>query len=179
MRASRSGFTILELLLVLAILVMLAAMAFPAIETMYDDMKVQAAADHLRGRLAQARSRAIDDGRAYRIGVHPDTGDYRLAPDSPEFWGDGSAPTQSNDDTYPAPLIDQGTLPGEIVFRFAGNAPASSGGWSTLVSFLATGSAADDCSILLDREGARSIQINVRALTGGVTSKRLLGEANK
>src|SRR5436305_9227217 len=113
MRASRTGFTILELLLVLAILVMLAAMAYPAIESMYDDMKVEAAADHLRGRLAQARSQAINDGRAYRIGVKPDSGDYRLAPDSPEFWGADSAPTQSDDDTLPAPLVDQGTLPGE------------------------------------------------------------------
>src|SRR5262249_59550742 len=101
MRDSRTGFTILELLLVLAILVMLATMAFPAIENMYDDMKVQAAADHLRGRLAQARSQAINDGRAYRIGVKPDTGDFRLAPDSPEFWGDSAAPTQSDDETYP------------------------------------------------------------------------------
>jgi type II secretion system protein H len=174
MRDSRPGFTILELLLVLAVIVMLAAIAVPSIEAMYSQVRVQAAADQLRGRLAQARSQAINDGRPYRIGVKPDTGDYRIAPDSAEFWGDGTAPTASSDDIFPPPLIDQATLPSQIVFRISGN-PPSSGGWTTLVTYLPTGSAVDDCTIRLEREDSQPIEIEVRAITGGVKSRQLTG----
>jgi prepilin-type N-terminal cleavage/methylation domain-containing protein len=173
MRHRRDGFTILELMLVLAILVMLAAMALPAIETMYADVRVQAASDHVRGRLAMARTRAIDDGRPYRLGVKVGTGDYRIAPDSSEFWGDSNAATPSEDDTLPAPLIEEGTLPSEIVFQMVGGARAESGGWTTLVTFLPNGACSDDCTIRLEREDARPIEIQIRALTGGVRAQSI------
>jgi prepilin-type N-terminal cleavage/methylation domain-containing protein len=169
--ATRRGVTLLELLLVLVIIAMLAMLALPSMETMYGDVRVQSAADNLRGRLAQARTRAIDDNRPYRIGVKVGTGQYRLAPDSPEFWGDGNAPTDSTDDTYPAPLIVDDALPNDIVFSLDGSQRAESGGWSTLVSFLPTGACTNDCTIRLDRDDARPIEISVRALTGGISAK--------
>lgn len=169
MAPARRGFTILEVMLVLAVIVMLSAMAYPSLESMYADIRVQAAADHLRGRFAQGRTRAIDDGRPYRFAVKPDTGEYKLAPDSPEFWGDGSDAGAANDETYPEPLVLEDTLPSEIVFQFSSFAGAESGGWAQLVTFLPDGSCTADRTIRLEREGARPIELSIRQLTGGVT----------
>src|SRR5262245_5273726 len=92
MPGTRKGFTILELMLVMAIIIMLMAMALPEIETMYLDMRVQAGGDHLRARFAQARSRAIEEGQPYRFAVKPTTGEYRLAPDTSDYWDENSNP---------------------------------------------------------------------------------------
>jgi Tfp pilus assembly protein FimT len=157
--------------LVLAIIAMLAAIAYPSIETMYGDLRVQAAADHLRGRFALARSRAIEDGRPYRFAVQPNSGSYRIAPDAAGFWGDGMA--ASDDDSFPTPLQLDGSLPEDIAFQVADDNAVSSGGWSTLVVFLPDGSCSSDRIVRLEREGNRPVEIRIRALTGGITTQVL------
>jgi type II secretion system protein H len=171
--SDRRGVTLLELMLVLAIIAMLAAIAYPSIETMYGDLRVQAAADHLRGRFALARSRAIEDGRPYRFAVQANSGAYRIAPDAPEFWSD-SASGIDTDETYPTPLQLEDRLPEDIEFQTLQESLATAlGGWSTLVVFLPDGSCSVDRVIRLEREGNRPVEIRIRALTGGITTQVL------
>src|ERR1051326_5727702 len=130
----RKGMTLLELLFVLTVLVMLAAISYPAIDSMYGQLRVQAGADHLCGRLAEARSRAILENRPYRFAVKADTGNYRVAPDSPDQWGETAQAGQNGqlqsqqDDSAPAPLVDEGTLPHDIIFQFGAGADTDSSG---------------------------------------------------
>ncbi|MCX7699369.1 MAG: GspH/FimT family pseudopilin [Gemmataceae bacterium] len=177
--AERRGMTLLELMLVLAIVAMLAAIAYPSIETMYGDLRVQAAADHLRGRFALARSRAIEDGRPYRFAVQSNSGVYRIAPDSAEFWGDGGS-VGSDDAAFPTPLQLEDTLPEDIAFQLADDRGfGTNGTWSTLVVFLPDGSCSSDRIIRLEREGNRPVEIRIRGLTGGITTQVLPMGANR
>ncbi|TMQ33677.1 MAG: prepilin-type N-terminal cleavage/methylation domain-containing protein [Planctomycetota bacterium] len=85
-RRSRQGYTLFEVVLVLALLVLLAAITYPSLDAMYGDSKVTAAGDMVRGAWAEAQARAMDEGRAYRFAVIPNQGNYRVAPDSADFW---------------------------------------------------------------------------------------------
>src|SRR5262245_42186731 len=84
MHARRSAFTLIELLLVMLIIVMMAVLTYPNIESMYAGVKLQAAADHLVSQFATARAHAIDEQRVYRFAIQPGTSQYRLAPDDPQ-----------------------------------------------------------------------------------------------
>jgi hypothetical protein len=61
-----------------------------------------------------ARARAIDEGQPYRFGVVTDQGNYRVAPDDPNYWNGGDPP-QPNDPDHP-PLVLEKTLPKGIRF---------------------------------------------------------------
>src|SRR5262249_27782851 len=119
-RRQRSGFTLLEVLLVMAILVILMAVSFPSMMAMYGDSKVRGAADEVVGAWAEARARAIDDGIAYRFAVMPGKERYRIAPDSPDYW-DGSKETSDDADDG---KCKTGSLPSGIVFNLGQDFPS-------------------------------------------------------
>ena len=50
----RSGFTLLELILVLAIIGLVLAVAYPSLDAFLTDARLKAGADHLRARFAEA-----------------------------------------------------------------------------------------------------------------------------
>jgi prepilin-type N-terminal cleavage/methylation domain-containing protein len=177
----RRGFTLLEVLLVVAVMVILGAMAYPSIEAMYGDIRLSAAADQIRARWADARTKAIEEGRAYRFAVQED-GRFRIAPDAADFWsGGGNSGNSSGDGTDPdtdpdtPPLVAEESLPKGIVFGDETNNSdgTDSGPWTTIVRFLPTGAASADRTITLQATGYRSVQLKVRALTGAVSMETL------
>jgi len=179
MCARRSGFTLMELLLVMLIIVMVTVLAFPSLEAMYAGVKLQAAADHLVTQFATARGHAIDEQRVYRFAIEPGTAKYRLAPDEPEFWGGdtGNGNQQQDDGTAP-PVVIEGSLPGGINFdqlapgaQIAASSP-DNGSWATIVLFKPNGACSDDTTITLSNGGA-PIRVSVRSLTGTVSMKTL------
>jgi Tfp pilus assembly protein FimT len=161
------------LAVVLAILVVIAALVVPNLGTMFGDTKVSSAADLVRARWTDARSRAQEEGRPYKFAVQMDTGKFRLAPDSPEFWGNGANNNTNNSD-HPA-LILEDVLPKNVVFApnpNAGAAQNSSGGndsdWSHAVIFFPDGTASDDYNICFNAQGSRPIMLQLRGVTGSV-----------
>ncbi len=58
----RRGFTLLEMLLVLALLVVLGGLAYPALEQSLANQSLRSAADRLRAEWARARLRAMETG---------------------------------------------------------------------------------------------------------------------
>src|SRR5438105_14721693 len=139
---SRRGFTLLEVTLVMAVIVLLAAMAYPSLEAMYADIRLTAAADQIRAAWADARARAIEDGQPYRFAVLPQDGRYRVAPDS-DFQADGGgAPV--GDSELP-PLVIEDSLPKGVRFADDGLAgEGDAGGWTTLGKFQPDGTASRD-----------------------------------
>jgi prepilin-type N-terminal cleavage/methylation domain-containing protein len=175
----RSAFTLFELIVVLAIIVVVAALAVPTLEGLYSEHRVQAAADALRSGLAEARTHAMEEGQPYRFSVVFGMGNYRVAPDISDYWT-GNDP-QPPDPANP-PLILSSALPKGVRFRQQGDPageaasdtilPADSvaaNQWTTVAVFLPDGSARDDAAITLDMSGARPMVVRLRGLTGGVS----------
>jgi prepilin-type N-terminal cleavage/methylation domain-containing protein len=174
---ARAGFTLFELLLVLAIILVLGALIYPSMEGMYGSYRMTAAVDMVRASWAGARSRAIEEGRPYRFSIVPGAGKLRVAPDSDSYWsGGGSNP---DDGSNQPPLIQEDSLPKGISFARAdtgdagSTADSSGGGWSTVCTFLPDGTASDDVSIeFAARGGGQNQVLKLRGLTGVVRLQR-------
>jgi prepilin-type N-terminal cleavage/methylation domain-containing protein len=182
-RQRRRGYTLMEIVLTMAIMVMLAALGYPTIDSLYTNVKVEAASDAVRAAWAEAQAHAVNEGRAYRFAVVPGKGNFRIAPDSSDFWT-GSTPSQ-NDPDNPF-VVDCKALPTGIVFTMDGSSPppvgssdtalpedgVDPGQWHTAAVFLPDGTAQEDADITFQLDGTRPITIHLRALTGVVTVQR-------
>ena len=169
----RRGFTLLELMLVMVILVIAASLSLPAMESMMADGRLKAARDMVRARWADIRGLAMREGRPYKFSVIQQTGKFRIEPE------DVTAPSDTDD----PPTILEDSLPEPIVFvsqavgsqttggqsSTIDSGAGSSGGYETLVVYLPTGDARDDVQIMFGKEGARPIGLQLRSLTGAVT----------
>jgi prepilin-type N-terminal cleavage/methylation domain-containing protein len=170
-RNRRPGFTLIEVMLVMVIILILAAVAYPTLSAMYGDVRVKAAADQVRAAWTEARARAIEDNRAYRFSVEPGTGRFRVAPDDPEFW-DGSNGGGSTDENAPPPHIEEGTLPNSISFEVPNDLP-SDGTWTTVAVFKTDGSCDADIEIILkEDDDSTPLVVRVRAMTGAISVRK-------
>jgi prepilin-type N-terminal cleavage/methylation domain-containing protein len=181
-RSRRRGFTLLEVLLASAVLLMLAAICYPSLKSSYGYYKLTGGIDSVRAAWAMARARAIEEGRPYRFSVEPNGSHFRVAPDKADYWS-GSAPA---DDSQGKGLVLEQALPGGVRFSVngqpTGNIPedksppgkddkAKVAGieWSTTVVFLPDGTAKDDVNILFQVQGARATRLSLRGLTASVS----------
>jgi prepilin-type N-terminal cleavage/methylation domain-containing protein len=169
-RTRRPGLTLLEVMLVMVILLLLAAVAYPTLRAMYGDVRVKAAADQVRASWTEARAQAIEDGRTYRFSVEAGTGKYRVAPDDPAFW-DGSGGGQT-DENAPAPHIEEGELPNGILFEVPADLPTEAN-WSTVAVFNPDGSCEHDIEITLkEDDDSTPVVVRVRAMTGAISVRK-------
>jgi len=79
-RSTRRGFTLLELIIVLALLAMLAAIVWPLLRNPLQRSVTQRAARQLVDDLARARLNAIETGRTMAFRYEPGGGRYSIAP---------------------------------------------------------------------------------------------------
>jgi prepilin-type N-terminal cleavage/methylation domain-containing protein len=180
----RSGFTLLEMVLVCAITVIFAAISYPAIEAMYAGARLEGASDSVRAAWAEAQAHAVNESRAYRFAVVPGKGNYRVAPDSAEFWtGDGGHALADPDN--PAYVLESSLPTGMVFPEEGGSVPdvvvhdsslpddgVPVGQWVTHAVFLADGTAQDDAEVFLKYPGTRPITLRLRGLTGTTTVLR-------
>jgi prepilin-type N-terminal cleavage/methylation domain-containing protein len=161
--ARRDGFTLFELMLVMMLILIAAALSIPAIDAMMADGRVKAARDMVRARWADIRGRAMKEGRPYQFSIISGTAKFKIEPEDP------NAPS----DTDEAPLILEGELPEHVLFNLDAGGTGSSAGsdYQTLAVYLADGTARDDVQIMFGRADAPgSIGLHLRALTGAVTA---------
>lgn len=169
-RHHRPGLTLVEMILVLAIILIAVALAVPVVQSMLSDSRVNASADAVRGKLAETRARAMDDGIPWKLAVIANTGVYQLAPeDSPEW---------QNVSTQPRETLEflRDELPKDVVFAKTHDdilnsqgGTAGGTGWETVAVYMPDGSARDDTTTYLGKTGMAPYRVNVRALTGAVT----------
>jgi prepilin-type N-terminal cleavage/methylation domain-containing protein len=169
----RRGYTLLEIILVCALIAIIAALSYPSVESMYGAYKVQAAADGVKAAWANARLHALEEARAYRFSVIPGKGNFRVAPDSPEFWS-GSVDRDPNNPAY----ILEDALPSKVRFAFQGNGADGPAGDSeepgkvdpsqyvTVAVFNTDGTADEDCEIAFHYGSGRPMVMRLRAITG-------------
>jgi type II secretory pathway pseudopilin PulG len=173
---------LLEVCVVTAIIAAIAALTLPSITGMFGDARLDAASDMVQARLADARSMAMEQGKAFRFGYMPGTGMYQIAPDDSPLW-QSSGPQQGAE---PIDKDDQltGELPQDVKFSHEPGAFSNSGGpgtgngWQVGGIFLPDGTARggmnpdgttiDDVTFYYGMAGRGPHGVRVRGLTGTV-----------
>jgi prepilin-type N-terminal cleavage/methylation domain-containing protein len=123
--ARRKGHTLVEVICVVAILVAVAAIGIPMIKPMQENSHDQAAADVVRARFSQLRSKAVTDNRSYCFEYQKNTGKFRCVPDVEDGMEDDHDPWEM-----------KGDLPGEVKFTLEhDDDPPSKDGWTKVASF--------------------------------------------
>lgn len=98
----RKGFTLLELLVVLAILGLLIGMSWPSVHRLMSRSRVKEAAKQVRTELGEARLKAIESGTPQVFRFQPGTGFFEVRPKQEETAGPAvlkSALEQMSDDS--------------------------------------------------------------------------------
>lgn len=133
---SRRGFTLLELLLVLALLAALAAFIWPALEGPLASQRLRRAAEQVRAQLIRTRTKAITTGETFSFRYQPDGAGFRIearteneallaavsssgqmGSQSPSSSGSQPPPTPPASSAPPEPIRPvEGVLPEGVVF---------------------------------------------------------------
>jgi type II secretory pathway pseudopilin PulG len=170
MRNNRPAYTLIEIMCVLAIVVAATAVGVPICESMLVDARTAAAGDMVRGRLADTRAKALDEGRSWRLGFLANSGIFQLAPDDSPEWD--SATT----DLTRTPDVIRDELPKDIIFGLnqgdvisAAHSGAPGSKWETIAVYKWDGSASDDTTVYFGKGGLLPMRVNVRSLTGAVS----------
>lgn len=168
MNRTRPGYTILELLVVLALLVIVGAVIIPSLTGFEGNNKQRAAADVVRMRLAEARAKAMERGVPFRVAVNNDKTRLRVAPDGDAFASytansDGQA---GFDSALTEDAIDGATL--EVELEEGDERIPDSAGWLTVATMRPDGSSKEARPTTVSvRQGAfPPILVQVRGLTG-------------
>lgn len=166
----RTGYTLMEIVLVVALILISAAVAIPVWQSMLDDAKLTAASDLVRARMAQARARAMESGRPWRLACIPNTGVLQLAPEDSGEWDrmDRNVIKEAELQREELPKgIYFGTIPSDLL---ASRDPGSAGTtWQNLAVYLYDGSAREDTVIYFGKMSTMPMAAELRALTGSVT----------
>jgi Tfp pilus assembly protein FimT len=173
----RGGFTLLEMLLVVAVLMATIGICWPLMQRAYNDLKVRDSAESVRLRLAATRLHAIDAGLTYQFRYEANGRRYVAVP---------FEPPQSTGGSTDALAREMGELPDGLTFEsegrdsqvesldeslLAGLPDASrlaDAGWGPPIMFYSDGSASDTKFRIFD-ENRQFIEISLRELTGFVT----------
>ena len=183
----RRGFTLIEILVVLAIIVLVTAMAVPLIRKPLVRREVQSAADSVRTKLFHARIGAMRSSHVYTFQYQPGSGSYRVSPqDQPSVQSGDDSQTTGQDsalaDGEHQPSED-GSLPDGIHFMADdspdpdapdGTSPmlaqsdgGGSGGWSDPIFFYPDGTTSDARLIVASGRGF-AVHVRLRGVTGNV-----------
>jgi len=193
-RWCRGGMTLIELLLVLALLVVIGSMVVPVFTGSFASVRLRRAGDQVLTRWAAARARAIETGEVMQFRFTPETGTYQVEPwagvigDEP----DGARAVSSSsyatadipDPTSTAAKDDESqengkALPEQIIFhrgdmamedpltgeRRVGSMQSAADSQSTPILFFPDGTTSE-ASVVLANDRQQYIRLTLRALTG-------------
>jgi Tfp pilus assembly protein FimT len=173
--AARRAYTVLELMLVLALMVVLGALAYPELQGPIARQRLRSAAEVIRGAWNNARSDAMTTGEIHLFRYEPGSGNYQVQrwinADTSSSDGPSAAATTASD--------EQLTLPEEIEFLEGEQLDARASFEAVAMSGAETGSAPsvmfypDGTTSTIELEIANTydarMRISMRGLTGVVT----------
>ena len=168
-RQRRPGFTLIEMVVVVAVLVIIGGVILPTLAGMTGNTKVKASADSVKARLLEARLAAMEQGRPYVFSISPDGTQVRVAPDETV-----DAPQAPDGGTVPDIRITE-TLPDDITVAKQNNASndmnsQTADGFTPVATFQPDGTCKEDSPDIEVQEGkVAGVVIRVRGLTGAVT----------
>lgn len=174
----RSAYTLIEILLVLALIVALSAMVLPELRGPIARQRLVSAAESIRAAWNNARSDAMMTGEIHLFRYEPDTGNYAVQrwinADTSSSTGPGAGSTTASD--------DQLSLPDEVRFLTGEQVDARADFAAAEMSGANTGSApsvmfyADGTTSTVELEIANvydtKVRISLRGMTGVVSVSR-------
>jgi len=175
------GFTLLEVLLALALVAVISAMAWPQLHRSIAGRRLAVAADAVRSALTLARAEAVRTGAAYQFRYV--LGGERFRIDPHDASGLSAAAGIDAGTEIAAPRGEDQILPEGVRFlaeQFpvadpeapsadaltAASIPAGDG-WSVPILFYPDGTTSNAC-LVLTLDSGRAIQLELRGLTGTV-----------
>jgi len=172
----RAGYTLLEMLVVLALLILIGSILLPTITGLAGNTRMLGAADAVKARLMEARLSAMDQGRPYQFSISEDGTKMRVSPDE-AVEGEVTA----NGQPLPGITINE-DMPAEVFIKQVqtGDVPVggTADGYLILATFQPDGTcAADSPDIHVQENGITGVIVRVRGLTGAVSlNKPTAGE---
>jgi prepilin-type N-terminal cleavage/methylation domain-containing protein len=188
-----AGFTLLELLLVLAVLVTVASLTWPSLTRYLREQDILEGAEATRAAAAGTRIKAIDTGLTYQFRYEPQGRMFVVIPyDPPETIAASSTITDGSVSTYP---MLSGRLSEQCRFVVPADQPGVSEGlppeaftglpnagelqgvtWGPPILFFPDGTAADATFGIVNEDDLR-VDLSVRGLTGALSLGPLRQEA--
>lgn len=162
------GYTLVEMLVVLALLAMMAAVAWPSLRAPWGRTQVEDAGNCVRIALARARVKAIESAAAWQFRYQPGTGCFAIEPAVVGAGDDGEQATndQRIDDELPHGVcfLDPQSFDASLP-EAARAMPAGDADWSSPVFFFPNGRATSARLVLADARGL-SVDVSLRGMTG-------------
>jgi prepilin-type N-terminal cleavage/methylation domain-containing protein len=182
--AGRGGFTLLELMLVMAVIVTVLSLSIPAINRTFTRQALDKSGDRVRAAMGDARVQAIKEGNVYAVYIEKDGRWFDVAPfssakqqieKSRNVAGDSS---QRSDSDYLDNMLPNGIkfLGGETALNSRALSAAS--GMQTLdnnllqILFYPDGTS-QDARLALQNEHGSVVEVQLRGLTGIANVVRL------
>ena len=191
MNRARHALTLVEIILVLALLVVVGSLARPILESGFSSVRLRRATDQLLAAWSETRARAIESGQIQQFRFQPETGTYRSEPWYHEEVVPAIAEAAKSADPSADPKLQESEteLPDEIVFvegealefdTVAGSQLASltqgeTGVWSNPILFFPDGTSSP-AAVLLRNDRRVFQRVTLRALMGIGRASDLLSE---
>lgn len=157
----RRGYSLLEMLVVVAALTILGVAIIPTLSGMRGDSRVKAAADVVRGRIADARSKAMEAGQSFKLSVSQDGTKLRVSQQSDDQTT--TAQTSLVEDDLPQGVSCRLDMDEEFL-------ASEEAGWQHLATFQPDGTCREDrIQIWLQEVGVNPLLLTLRGLTGSTT----------
>ncbi len=167
----RRGYTLLELMAVMAALLVIGVMILPTLSGIRGNTNLKAGSDLIRGMLAEARAKAIEDGKNYRLSLSAEGTSVRIEPDVNTITGDPMMP-----DADEQPVIREEAFPkGVTAAILVDDVPVTdAAGWQRVATLLPDGTCREDnVFVQLSETGNSPITLRIRGLTGSSTQVNL------
>ncbi len=173
---ARRGYTLFEILLVLALLVALLSIATPVFRNSFAVERLRKAADAVRTAWSKARLEAMRSGQTHVFRFDYGANTYVVA-----LWETGDASIEASEGTTVAQKM--GTLPGDAVF-YAGEkvvdtrtAQTEGGGGQTAPQiFFYPDGTTSTAQVLLSNGEERFLRVELRGLTGTALGRGDVGD---
>lgn len=188
-----AGFTLLELLLVLAVLVTVVSLTWPSVVRYVREQDILEGAETTRAAAAGTRIKAIDTGLTYQFRYEPEGRRFVVIPfDPPETIAASSTVTDGSVSTFPVlsgqlseecrfvvpadqPIVSEG-LPPESFAGLPNAGELQAAAWGPPILFFPDGTAADATFGIVNEDELR-LDLSVRGLTGTLSISPLRKEA--
>jgi len=184
-RIDRRAFTIFELIIVMALLVTIVGLLWPALDNLHTEYRLRQAGQLVQARMAGARVHAIDWGMPWQFRYEPGGQRFIVVP-----YDQQSLYSQTNAAKKPPRVA--GVLPSTRASFEAGGLLANGGqsvdpgwfsgmpnaedfsgvAWSAPLVFHPDGTSGAARVVIRDKN-SRIVTVSVRALTGGVTVSKI------
>jgi hypothetical protein len=201
--AARGAFTLFEFLLILAILVTVVAVSWPALSQFHLQYQLRQAGALVQARMGGARVHAVDSGVDYQFRFEPGGQRFLVIPSDQQALAASAASAGATGGAGSNPASGGGSnrhyhkVAGRLPSAKAHFDPTSTGGtvpqpipgewlsgihdadqfggvnWSAPILFHADGTAAPAHIVIRDAK-SRTVTISVRALTGGVSLSKIV-----